>query len=250
MQIKSLIIDDDPFIHDLLLDKLHFHLPEVLIANDAYSGEEGLKMIQTYQPDLIFLDVEMTDMTGFEMLRRVPEITFQTIFITSYSHYAIKAIRFNALDYLVKPIDLEELKEAIQRYKSSNDKSKNPETLQHALENMRAISPSEQTILLRTSEGEVRILLKDIIRLEGERNYTVIYLLNKKKKIVSKTLSEFEELLSEKGFFRCHKSNIVNIIHIHKILDWSYLTLSDATEIQISRRKKATFREWHESYNF
>jgi len=121
-KIKCLIIDDDPFIRDLLQDKLSQYLPEVEVLTTASSGLEGLQKIAHYQPDLVFLDVEMPDMTGFEMLFKLEDISFETIFITSYSHYAIKAIHFDALDYLVKPIDLGELKAAIKRYKKKSKK--------------------------------------------------------------------------------------------------------------------------------
>ncbi len=136
-KIRSIIIDDDPFIHDLLQDKLNLYLPEVTIMANAFNGKEGLEKIETFQPDLVFLDVEMIDMTGFEMLMQMEKIPFQTIFITSHTHYAIKAIRFNALDYLIKPIDLEELKNAINRYKK-NSKENNPqENLKLALQNLK-----------------------------------------------------------------------------------------------------------------
>ena len=118
MKTKSLIIDDNPFIIDLLTEQLRQNHPDILVAGAGKSGQEGLDLIQKIQPNLVFLDVELPDMNGFEMLARLKEISFQTIFITSYAHYAIKAIRFNALDYLVKPIDLSDLKNAIKRYKA------------------------------------------------------------------------------------------------------------------------------------
>jgi two-component system LytT family response regulator len=246
--IKSLIIDDDPFIRDLLQDKLNQYLPEVEIMDTASSGKEGLQKIATYKPNLIFLDVEMADMTGFEMLSQLDNINFETIFITSYSHYAIKAIRFNALDYLVKPIDLGELKKAIKRYKDSVRKTPQRENLMLALQNMNTKNVADHKLILQTQEGELRLVLKDIIRIEGERNYSYIYLKNGKKKLVTKTLADLEELLDHKGFFRCHRSHIINGEHITVHPNSFSVKLSDAFIAPISRRKKEEFKQWFENY--
>lgn len=247
-KIKSLIIDDDPFIRDLLKDKLDQYLPEVEVLSMASSGTEGLEKIKVFQPDLIFLDVEMADMTGFEMLAQLDGINFQTIFITSYSHYAIKAIRFNALDYLVKPIDLGELKAAITRYRSYMKKNNNPNKIKQALHNIQTINSSEKILNLQTHDGELRLMLRDIIRIEGERNYSFIFLANQKKKLTSKTLGDLEELLIDKGFFRCHKSHLINYSHIESYPNSISVVLSEGTSIPIARRKKEEFKTWRETY--
>jgi two-component system LytT family response regulator len=243
--IKSLIIDDDPFIRDLLSDKLNQYLPEVTVLDTAESGTAGIEKIHMHQPDLVFLDVEMADMTGFEMLAKLADITSQTIFITSYSHYAIKAIRFNALDYLVKPIDLGELKAAIRRYQERQKVAKPVNPIKEVLANMQ--SPySDQKLVLHTQDGEMRFPLKQIIRIEGERNYSSIYLSNGKRKLTTKTLGDLEELLADKGFFRCHKSHLVNGMHIQAQPGRVSILMSDETELPISRRKKEAFKEWYE----
>ena len=249
-KIKSLIIDDDPFIQELLRDKLNQYLPEVEVTGSANSGTEGLKLIEEHQPDLIFLDVEMADMTGFEMLAELKDISFQTIFITSYSHYAIKAIRFNALDYLVKPIDLGELKQAIKRYQSNIHQNNPTGNVQQALINLNTQKISDQTLVLQTQEGELRLVLKNIIRVEGERNYSYIHLANNKKKLTTKTLGEMEELLGDKGFFRCHKSHLVNVSFIKSRPNSTTIVLSDELELPIARRKKEDFSLWYEKWNF
>ncbi len=236
--IRAVIIDDDPFIHDLLRDKLDHHFPEISVVHVANSGSEGIKVIQSSQPDLVFLDVEMTDMTGFEMLSQLNDITFKTIFITSYQHYAIKAIRFNALDYLLKPFDLEELRNAIKRYKETKS-----DAIKTALNNLRQENASDQTLILRTQQGELELPIKDILYMEGERNYSYIHCSNGRKELVSKTLSNLEELLEDKGFFRCHKSYLVNAMSIESIKN-SSLLLFDHKEIPIARRKIQLFKEW------
>jgi two-component system LytT family response regulator len=242
--IKSLIIDDDPFVQDLLRDKLSQHLTEVEVLAVASSGADGLQKIALLQPGLVFLDVEMADMTGFEMLAQLPEINFQTIFITSYSHYAIKAIRFNALDYLLKPIDLGELRKAIARYRTKLKEAGNNENLELALRNMKTADVADHQLVLQTQEGEMRLVVKNIVRIEGERNYSYIHLKNGKKKLVTKTLAGLEELMVEKGFFRCHRSHLINYRYIKNIQNSISLVLSDGVEIPIARRKKESFKQW------
>lgn len=244
-KIRCLVIDDDLFIHDLMEDKLTRHFPEMELLAMASSGTEGLKEIQTHQPDLVFLDVEMSDMTGFEMLARLKEIHFQTIFITTYSHYAIEAIRFNALDYLVKPIKLNELKQAIKRYKNNLEKFKLMDRVQQALINLSAKNVSDQRLVLQTHGKELRMTIKDIICVEAARNYSYIHLSNHKKNLSTKTLSDLEELLTGKGFFRCHKSFMVNRAHITGYEKNNLIILSDGTEVPIARRKMEAFKDWY-----
>lgn len=248
MNINCLIIDDDPFIKDLLKDKLEQFIPEINIVGTASSGAEGTREIMKKKPDLVFLDVEMDDMTGFEMLSKLDHISFETIFITSYVHYAIKAIRFNALDYLVKPIDLGELKQAVKRYKEKAKNNKAGSDVAQALVNIKTTKASEQKLTLQTHDGEMRFVLKDILRIEGERNYSYIILTNGKKRLASKTLGEFEEILSDKGFYRSHKSHIVNGLHIASVPRSGVILLSNGVEIPVARRKKEEFQNWFEAY--
>lgn len=246
-KIKCLIIDDDAFIRELLQDKLHQYFPNVEVLSTANSGNEGLQKIATYKPELIFLDVEMTDMTGFEMLAKLTEINFQTIFITSYSHYAIKAIRFNALDYLLKPIDLGELKRAIKRFKNNARAIPQKENMALALRNNRTKNVADHMLILNTQEGILKLVLKDIVHIEGDRNYSYIYLKNNTKKLVTKTLLNLEELLGYKGFYRCHRSHILNREHIVDSKGFSVL-LSNDVRVPVSRRKKKSFLAWLESH--
>ncbi|MGK0279927.1 MAG: two-component system LytT family response regulator [Litorivivens sp.] len=247
-RIGSLIVDDDPFILELLQDKLALHFPEVEILATAENGSEGLEKIEAFQPELVFLDVEMTDMTGFEMLTRLRTINFQTIFITSYSHYAIMAIRFSALDYLLKPIDLAELKKAIARYKDIRSVQPHEQNLEMALQNVHTKDLPEHTLILKTQEGDLKLAVKDIIHIEGDRNYSLIYMRNNLKKLVTKTLVDLEELLDYKGFYRCHRSHILNADHITSYSNGIFAVLSNQKKIPISRRKKKPFSEWLEVY--
>lgn len=241
--INCLIIDDDPFIHSLLQDKLSQYFEEIKVLGIARSGRQGIEKIKELRPELIFLDVEMPDMTGFEMLSKLDEITFRTIFITSYSHYAIKAIRFNALDYLLKPFDLEELKEALQRYQKENRNS-HSENLKRALQNLHTPEVIEHEFVLNTQGGNLNLKVKDIIRIQGDRNYSQIHLNNGARELVTKTLGDLEKMLEGKGFFRVHKSHLINFIHIQEKDNNNPLVLSDGTEIPVARRKKEAFQNW------
>ncbi|PKG44111.1 LytR/AlgR family response regulator transcription factor, partial [Psychroflexus sp. MES1-P1E] len=241
-KIRCLIIDDDPFITELLQDKINHYFPDLKVLSVAKNGNEGIEEINKHIPELIFLDVEMADMTGFEMLSYFSEIYFQTIFITSYSHYAIKAIRFNALDYLLKPIDLGELKRAINRFKIRKKSDLQKENLSLALKNVANKNVSNHILNLKTQDGNLNLVLNDILHIEGQRNYSYIYLKNGSKKLVTKTLIELEELLDSKGFYRCHKSHILNAKHITSYTNGNLVQLSQSIKVPISRRKKKSFR--------
>ncbi|MFT4679718.1 MAG: two-component system LytT family response regulator [Flavobacteriales bacterium] len=244
MKIKSLIIDDDPFIRDLLKDKIEQYIDDVEIVGLGTSGEDGLQLIATLQPDLIFLDVEMADMTGFEMLSRIPKINFKTIFITAFNHYAIKAIRFNALDYLVKPIDLGELRTAMTRYRANVQTETPSKKVEHAINNLAVTDPGEEVLTLQLQDQELNLPLKDIIRIVGDRNYSTIITESKGNNLCSKTLGHFEDLLFEKGFFRCHKSHIINAAHVARVKKEGKIVMDDQEELPVSRRKNEAFQTW------
>lgn len=246
MSIRTIIIDDDPFMRDLLSDKLEQHVTDAEILGTAGSGTEGLALIESVEPELVFLDVEMGDMTGFEMLGQLDEVPFSVIFITSFGHYAIKAIRFNALDYLMKPIDLGELRLAMDRYRENAKASSDNPQVKQALSNMRMQDPGDEMLTLQLQDQELRIQLKEIVRIEGERNYSCIFAANGEKHLTSKTLGTFEDLLLEKGFFRNHKSHLLNGTHISQVNRDLTVDMSDGSNLPISRRKKDAFKEWYQ----
>ncbi len=243
MKLRSLLVDDNPLNIEMLYDLLLDLDKQVEVVGKARSGTEALNMIESVKPDLVFLDVEMPDMNGFEVLASLDTIDFKTIFVTAHSHYAIQAIRFNALDYIVKPINPKELYQAIRRYPLNGDVSVHQDQIKTALNNFREKDLLDQVLYLPTQEGGLKMVLRDIVRVEGDRNYSTFYLANGKTKISSKTLGHFEEILSDKGFFRCHRSFIVNHYHIEKIQKDCFL-LKDENEIPISRRRKTKAKEW------
>lgn len=237
--IKALIVEDNAFMATVLSDLLQQDASTISVVGIASTGEEALRLIASLQPNVVFLDIELPDMTGFELLKQVAQISFQTIFTTSHSHYAIKAFRFNALDYLVKPIDATELKEAIRRI--GNPKSNSDVSL--ALKNLETKTVHEQKLVLPTQIGTLRFALKQITHIEGERNYSYIHVANSSRELSSKNLAYFEDILMEKGFFRSHRSYLVNRYHINSLKD-DHFVLKNEIEIPISRRKKAEANTW------
>ena len=242
-KIRSIIIDDNTFTATVLSDMLEEYHPNIEIIGVAKNGQEGKEEIKRLRPNLIFLDIEMPDMNGFEMLNQLDEINFQTIFTTAHSHYAIKAFRFNALDYLVKPIDEKELQVAINRFQSNSVTTTNQNLVQLALDNLKTKNVGDQKLFLQTQKGELQYRLKEIVKIEGERNYSFIHLSNGKKELSSKTLGYFDEILLDKGFFRCHRSFLVNHIHIERMESNQFL-LKDKSSLPISRRKKSEANNW------
>lgn len=238
--IQALLVEDNAFMATVLSDLLIQHPTDIAVLGIANTGKEALQLIASRKPDVVFLDIELPDMTGFELLQQVDDINFQTIFTTSHSHYAIKAFRFNALDYLIKPIRESELDEAIKRFMKS---SSNSIEVKNALVNLKSQSVENQKLLLATQNGTLRLPLKQITHIEGERNYSYIYLSNGSRELSSKNLAYFEEILTDKSFFRCHRSYLVNRYHI-ETLKKDLFILKNGLEIPISRRKKTEANTW------
>lgn len=238
--IKAIIIDDEMHCRKTLSILLKEYCPDVQILAQCSDGESGIEAIKKNKPDLVFLDIEMPHMNGFEMLEKFPQIPFAVIFTTGYDQYAIKAFRFSALDYLLKPIVHEELKKAIEKVKTH---------LQHPLPQQLEIlfqkihshtTPAINKIALPTMEGLHMIPVDSIISCASDRNYTVLYLKNKQKITVSKILKDIEEMLDEYSFLRVHHSFIVSLNEISKYVkgEGGYLIMSDGSSIDVSRSRK------------
>ncbi len=238
--LKALIVEDNPFMATVLHDLLNQYAPAISVVGIANTGHEALQLMASQKPNVVFLDIELPDMTGFELLQRIENISFQTVFTTSHSHYAIKAFRFNALDYLVKPIDESELEETIKRLLKSVNKSIN---VKNALSNLEAQPVENQKLVLPQQNGTLRIPLKQITHIEGERNYSFIHLSNGTRELSSKNLAYFEDILIDKNFYRCHRSYLVNKYHI-EALERDCFILKNRMEIPVSRRNKIEANEW------
>jgi two-component system LytT family response regulator len=239
--LTTIIIDDEQKGRSALKQKLYDYCKDIELVGEAQNGVEGIKLIEKYHPDIVFLDIEMPRMDGFEMLNRLPEKKFHLIFTTAYDQYAIKAIKYSAFDYLLKPVDIEELKIAIARvdYLSALNTEKKLKVLQQNLQTKNAINK----IAIHTLDGLLFFNINDIIHLKAQSNYTVIYFLNQQKLTVSRTLKEFEELLPNDIFFRPHHSHIINLNYIKRYIkgDGGQIELQNGNFVDVSRRKKDDF---------
>jgi two-component system, LytTR family, response regulator len=214
--IKALIVEDNAFMAMVLHDLLKEHATDITVLDVANTGKKALQLIASEKPNVVFLDIELPDMTGFELLQQLESINFQTVFTTSHSHYAIKAFRFNALDYLVKPINENELKEAIKRLLKNVNQGI---AVRNALSNLEVRSVENQKLVLPQQNGTLRLRLNQITHIEGERNYSYIHLLNGNRELSSKNLAYFEDILIDKNFFRSHRSYLVNRYHIKVLIE-------------------------------
>jgi len=240
--ITTIIIDDEPKGRLALQQKLSAYCSNVQVLAEAANGKEALALIQQHHPQLIFLDIEMPVMNGFEMLNAIKEKNFQIIFTTAYDQYAIKAIKYAAFDYLLKPVDIEELKTAVANVGkvSAKQLEKQVELMQ---QNMQQPKKNFNKLAIPALDGLHFFALSNIIHLEAQSNYTIIYFLNHPKITASKTLKEFEELLPPETFFRLHHSHIINLQYIKRYIkgDGGQVELENGSYVDVSRRKKEEF---------
>lgn len=240
--ITAIVIDDEAKGRLALREKLFAYCPQVRVIAEASNGPEGLLLIQHHKPQLIFLDIEMPRMNGFEMLNALPEKNFHVIFTTAYDQYAIKAIKYAAFDYLLKPVDIEELRTSVEKIelKQTHHTKKQAELLQQNIDH-----PKKQLnkLAIPTLDGLLFFDINEIIHLEANSNYTFIYFAGKTKITASKTLKEFEEILPESIFFRCHHSHLINLNYIKKYIkgDGGQIELQNGNYVDVSRRKKEEF---------
>jgi two-component system, LytTR family, response regulator len=239
--IKAIIVDDEIDCCETIAALLQTYFPGIAVAGIYHNGEEALPVILQQQPDLVFLDVEMPKMNGFELLEQLPQVNFDIIFTTSYDQYALKAIRFSAIDYLLKPIDRQELKRAVQKV---NEKIQVPvpQQLEILMQKLKQNSNPVNKVALPTMEGLQMIPIENIISCESDDNYTSIQLKGGKKILVTRSLKDMEEILEQHSFIRVHRFYLVNLNEIEKYIkgEGGYLVMSDATTIDVARNKKET----------
>lgn len=241
--IRAVIIDDEIKSRELLNNMVAKHCPELSVVGMADSVNAGVELVKKHNPDIIFLDIEMPDGTGFDLLEQVQGTNAAIIFTTAYDRYAVKAIKFSALDYLLKPIDAEELKAAVSKIIEKKSNTSSIENLQFLLQNFRKTDDSYSKITLPTGQAYEIVNVKDIIRCEAEGSYTNFVLTNKRKLLVSFSLKHYEDLLPPEQFVRVHHHHLININHVVRYLktDGGYAVMTDDSEIEISRRKKDAF---------
>lgn len=244
--LKAIIIDDEQHCIDVLIAMLKKKFSDwIELAGSASNADAGRKLIATQRPDLVFIDVEMPNVNGLELLMSLDKIDFEVIFTTAHEQYALKAIKLNALDYLLKPFSIDELDEAIKKCTEKKSNTFNPEALRSLISNLKSPGMDNKKIGLPTNNGIRFVNIRDINRIESENNYSHFYFTDKTKLIVSKTLKEFEELLEPYHFYRVHNSHLINLSYVQSFLqkDGDYIVLSDGSKIEVSRRRKAELME-------
>lgn len=238
---KVLIIDDENRTRELIakmIDSFGFDVQTIPEGENVHSG---IAAIEKHQPDIVFLDIQMPDGTGFDVIRSIENKTFEVIFITAHEEFAIKAIKFSALDYLLKPVDAAELKAALEKALSSLD-DRRENTQFDALQ--KNISPNEKRrLVLKTQESVHVVDLDDIIRCEADRNYTSFFLSGGKKILVSKTLKEYETLLTAHNFLRVQQSHLININYVDRYdkKNGGAVVMKDGSEVPLSPAKRDLF---------
>ena len=239
MKIRAIIVDDEAYSCESLATLLERYCPDVEVIDTCTSGEQALRSIKEHKPDLLFLDIEMPHMNGFELLKALNKIDFQLIFTTSYDQYAIKAIRFSALDYLLKPVDREELQVSVKKVEQKMQETM-PQQLNILLQKLNTPANITQKIALPTMEGLQMIPVDTIITSASNSNYTIIFLKDKKKITVSRTLKEIEEMLEDYNFLRVHHSFLINLNEIERYMkgEGGYLIMSDGSTVDVSRSRK------------
>jgi two-component system LytT family response regulator len=242
-KLITIVIDDEPDAVDFITSIVGEYCPGLEIKGKAHNVKEGVQVIKDIKPELVFLDVEMPNGTGFDLLTHFPDKDFDVIFITAFNHYAIKAIKFSAVDYILKPININEFIEAVNRvvHKRLTNSSFSNDNFEALLENIRTASPTR--LVIPTSDGREYLNPKDILRIEADRSYSWFYITDKRKILVSKHLKEFQDLLSDRNFFRPHNSHLINLDFVKKYVrhDGGYIEMTDGSHIPISRTRKDLF---------
>ncbi|MBO9659407.1 MAG: response regulator transcription factor [Chitinophagaceae bacterium] len=243
MKFRSVIIEDEMLNRQFLQQLITQFCSELELCGSAGKVTEATELINHHQPDIIFLDIELDGGTGFDVLEKIKSRNAQVIFTTAFDHYAIRAIRCSAVDYILKPINLQELQAAVEKAIEAIRVKDGRSQLELLLHNIRRAPGEDLSISLSTAEGIEFVRLGDIIRLEAKGPYTTFFLKNGPQLIVSKNLKEYELLLTEHGFFRVHNSFMVNLKEVKKMIrtDGGYAVMTDDAMIAISPRKKDEF---------
>jgi len=240
--LKAIIIDDELKSRESLRILIEDFCENVTVAASCQNVNEGIEAIGKFKPDVIFLDIQMQRETGFDLLNRLNEINFEVIFTTAYSEYAIKAFKFSAIDYLLKPIDIEELKAGLVKVEKKVNGNISGR-LKQMMDNLKGGSVENFKLALPTNEGLLFIKVNDIVYCEASSNYTQIFMYDGKKHLVSRTLKEYEDILGESNFFRIHHSYLINLNLVKKYVrgEGGYVVMNNDTSLDVSKRKKEAF---------
>jgi two-component system LytT family response regulator len=247
--ITAVLIEDDKHLRTGLKALLDRYTNDILIIGEAESVKTGIEAIEKLRPQVIFLDIHLTDGTGFDILERLTKVNGKLnahiVFITAHEQYAVKAFKFSALDFILKPVDPEELQQTMAKIKEAVGKNNSFENIDLLLENIRKKVDNFKRIALSTSDGIHLFEVSDIIRCEAKINYTQFFIKNHKPVLISKTLKEYEELLAEHGFERIHQSHLINLSYLKSYIktDGGYVIMADNSNIPIAQSKKEKLQE-------
>ncbi|CAM1365945.1 LytR/AlgR family response regulator transcription factor [Tenacibaculum xiamenense] len=241
--MKTIIIEDNTAARESLKRLLNTHCNNISIIGEASNVEEATNLINSLKPNLIFLDVELPDGNGFDLLLNMKSIDFQVIFISSFKQYALKAIKFSALDYLLKPFDIDELKQAVQKAKQEIDIHETPKKIKTLTHNINQKSSIPDKLILKDKYGIQILTVNEIYHLQANGSYTEFYLKDKSPLIASKSLKEYQKLLSDSTFFRCHQSHIINLNHLSRYdkREGDFLILNNGNKVPLATRKRDSF---------
>jgi two-component system LytT family response regulator len=242
--MRAILIDDEPIGIRAVKKMLELNCPEVEVVSTCTDADTGRQRIEELKPDVVFLDIQMPEKSGLDMLGEIEEKNFEIIFVTAHNEYILQALQFSAVDYLMKPVDEDRLVEAVQRVKKRLQKDRlneNTETLLHNIN--KSISPLDMRLCLPTLKGFTILKLDEIIYCEAQRSYTLFYLTQGKNIMVSKPLFDYDRLLAGTTFFRIHKSFLINLVHVKEYLrgDGGIVVMTNNMELEVSRRKKEQF---------
>ena len=243
MSLKAIIVEDEKHSRETLRNLLEEFCAGVKVIGMAGSVKEAVATISSLSPDVVFLDIELQTGTGFDVLNQLPNLNFEVIFTTAFEQYAIKAVKFSSLDYLLKPIDLEELQNAIEKAKKIKDQAVYKKQLETLMLNLKQQQPKLNKICLGTADGFEFINVNSILYCKAEGSYTAFILNDNSKLLVSKHLKEYEGLLLEQDFMRVHNSFLINLKEVKKFIksDGGYIIMSNNDTVSISRSKKEDF---------
>ncbi|WP_299781706.1 LytTR family DNA-binding domain-containing protein [uncultured Formosa sp.] len=237
--IRALIIDDEAAMLQVNSQLLSEYFPDVKLVGTANSIKTGIELINKQDPDLVLLDIELSDGTGFQLLQKLPAYNFKVVFITGFDAFAIKAIKFSAIDYILKPVNETEFQQAIQRAIQLIKRKENTQPQVNVLIDSFKKEMQSKKLVLRTSNAMHVIDICDIHFCKSDNSYTTFYFEGNEKILVSKSLKDYEALLSEYGFFRPHQSYLVNLNHIKKVdkTDHGFIIMKNKKEIPVSTRQ-------------
>jgi len=238
--LRTLIIDDEQHCIDRITQLLETHKNNVHVMDALQTVGDGVHAIKKFKPDLVFLDVQIHDKTGFDLLKQADTRDFEVIFTTAHDKYAVQAFKFSAIDYLLKPVDADDLQQALEKVSKKVHEKHTNERLDVLLHNLKNTQGTTKKISIPTVNGFVFVQVTDILRCQSDINYTTIFLKDKQKITVAKTLKEFEELLSDYNFFRVHNSHLINLAYIKSYNKGKggIVTMLDQTDIEVSTRRK------------